>query len=93
MLKPLYDYVFIEEISDTNKTSTGLIKPNTNERLKRAKVIEIGEGRIEYGKLIEPVVKKDDEIIFDTAGLVIFNNNNIEYKLIRFANIVCVENE
>ena len=65
-LKPLNDRVLVQRIEKEEKTSGGIIIPDTaKEKPAEARVVAVGPGKRDRdGKRIEPVVKEGDLILF-----------------------------
>jgi len=64
-LKPLGDRVIIAPLEQESKTKSGIIIPDTaKEKSHRGKVMAIGVGKYEDGKLIPIAVNIDDEVIY-----------------------------
>ena len=64
--KPLHDRVLVKRITATEKTTGGLIIPETaKEKPAEGEIISVGEGaRKDSGELIAPSVKAGDRILF-----------------------------
>lgn len=64
--RPLLDRVLLKRVEEENKTSGGIIIPDTaKEKPSQGQVIAIGPGgRDEDGKLIEMSVKVGDRVLF-----------------------------
>jgi chaperonin GroES len=89
MLKPIFDYLFIKVLDEPDKTDTGLFKPvNTNERFKKAEVLEVGPGKYENGNFIGTKIIKGDTIVFDKNSLFQINVDNINYSVVRECHII-----
>ena len=65
-LKPLHDRVLVKRTEGEEKTSGGLIIPETaKEKPAEGEVVAVGEGlRKDSGELIEMAVKVGDRIMF-----------------------------
>ena len=65
-LKPIKEYVVIRRLESENKTSGGLIIPDTaKEKPVQGIIVAVGEGKInDNGQLIKPVVKEGDKVLF-----------------------------
>ena len=65
-IQPLGDRVLIEPLEAEDKTSGGIIIPDTaKEKQQRGKVIAVGKGRVsEDGKLTPLEVKANDVVLF-----------------------------
>ena len=67
--KPLFNNVLIEPLEGEQKTASGIYIPETaQEKSKKGKVVAIGEGRYEDGKLIPVGVKIGDIAIWRYGG-------------------------
>lgn len=64
--RPLHDRVVVKRADAKNKTSGGIIIPDTaGEKPQRGKVIAVGAGaRDDTGKVVPIDVKKDDNVLF-----------------------------
>ena len=64
--KPLHDRVLVKRIASTEKTTGGLIIPESaKEKPAEGEIISVGEGaRQDSGELIAPSVKVGDRILF-----------------------------
>jgi chaperonin GroES len=65
-IRPLHDRVMVERMEEEEKTSGGIIIPDTaKEKPQQGKVIAVGKGRIlEKGEVVPPVVKEGDRVLF-----------------------------
>ncbi len=65
-IRPLNDRVLVVRIEEKEKTSGGIIIPDTaKEKPQEGKVIAVGPGKLdENGKRIPLEVKKDDRVLF-----------------------------
>ncbi len=65
-LRPLHDRVIVKRLEEEEKTSGGIIIPDTaKEKPQQGKVIAVGKGKImETGKVNPLTVKKGDRILF-----------------------------
>lgn len=65
-IQPLGDRVLIEPLEAEEKTSGGIVIPDTaKEKQQKGKVIAVGKGRIsEDGKLTPLEVKVNDQVLF-----------------------------
>ena len=67
-IKPLGDKIVVERLEAEEKTSGGIVLPDTaKEKPKEGKVIAVGEGKLlENGKRAKFQVKKGDRILFSS---------------------------
>ena len=65
-IQPLGDRVLVEPLEAEDKTSGGIIIPDTaKEKQQRGKVIAVGKGRVnEEGKVSPLEVKSGDQVLF-----------------------------
>jgi chaperonin GroES len=64
-VRPLQDRIIVRRIDEEEKTSGGIIIPETaKEKPQEGKVIAVGTGRREDGKVIPVEVKPGDRILF-----------------------------
>lgn len=66
-LKPTYDNILIEKLATENKTSGGIILPDSSGEVLfpiTARVRDVGEGRVTpLGVVIPPEVSPGDEVV------------------------------
>ena len=68
-LKPLGDRIIVEVLEEESKTASGIVLPDTaQEKPQRAKVLAVGPGRWEDGKLVPLDVEVGDEIVYSKYG-------------------------
>ncbi|WP_203249170.1 MULTISPECIES: co-chaperone GroES [Sporosarcina] len=92
MLKPLGDRILIELIEAEEKTSSGIVIPDSaKEKPQEGKVIAAGTGRVlENGQRIDLEVKEGDRIIFSKyAGTEVKYEGN-EYLILRESDILAI---
>ncbi len=64
-IRPLHDRVLVQRLNEEEKTKGGIIIPDSaKEKPQEGKVIAIGNGRYEDGKLIPLQVKAGEKILF-----------------------------
>lgn len=65
-VKPLADRVVVKVLEAEDKTSSGIVLPDTaKEKPQQGKVLAVGPGRrAENGDLIAPEIKEGDIVIF-----------------------------
>lgn len=92
MLKPLGDRIVIELIEAEEKTSSGIVLPDSaKEKPQEGKVVAAGTGRVlENGQRVELEVKEGDRIIFSKyAGTEVKYEGN-EYLILRESDILAI---
>lgn len=64
-IRPLHDRVLIKRLNEEEKTKGGIIIPDSaKEKPQEGKVIAVGKGRLDDGKVIPLDVKAGDRILF-----------------------------
>ena len=92
-LVPLGSRVILKPITDElNKTSSGIIIPETVEKEKseRGRVVAVGEGKYEDGKLLPVRVKVGDIVLFSKYGYDEVKMNGEEYFILNEDNILAI---
>ncbi|MDN4608414.1 co-chaperone GroES [Sporosarcina thermotolerans] len=92
MLKPLGDRIVIELIEAEEKTSSGIVLPDSaKEKPQEGKVVAAGTGRVlENGQRVDLEVKEGDRIIFSKyAGTEVKYEGN-EYLILRESDVLAV---
>jgi len=88
-LKPLGDRVVVEVLEEEELTVSGIVLPDTaKEKPQRGKVLAVGPGRYEDGKLVPLDVKKGDEIIFSKYGGTEVKVGGEEFLILRESDIL-----
>ncbi|WOV87067.1 co-chaperone GroES [Sporosarcina oncorhynchi] len=92
MLKPLGDRIVIELIEVEEKTSSGIVLPDSaKEKPQEGKVVAAGTGRVlENGQRVDLEVKEGDRIIFSKyAGTEVKYEGN-EYLILRETDVLAI---
>ena len=91
-LRPLHDRVVVKRLEEEEKTSGGIIIPDTaKEKPQQGKVIAVGKGRIlEDGKVIPLVVKEGDRVLFTKYGGTDIKIEGEEHLIMREDDILAV---
>ncbi len=64
-IRPLHDRVLIKRLNEEEKSRGGIIIPDTaKEKPHEGKVVAVGKGRLEEGKVIPLDVRVGDRILF-----------------------------
>jgi chaperonin GroES len=89
-IKPLNDRVLVLRIDEEEKTSGGIIIPDTaKEKPQEGKVVAVGPGKLdEDGKRIPMAVKKDDRVLFSKYGGTDINIDGVEHLIMREDDIL-----
>ncbi len=91
-IRPLNDRVVVLRISEEEKTSGGIIIPDTaKEKPQEGKVIAVGPGKVdENGKRIPLDVKKNDRVLFSKYGGNEIKIDGVEHLIMREDDILGV---
>jgi len=88
-LKPLGDRVIVEVLEEEETTFSGIVLPDTaKEKPQRGKVLAVGPGRYEDGKLVPLDVKEGDEVVFSKYGGTEVTVSGDEYLILRESDIL-----
>ncbi|GKV66150.1 MULTISPECIES: co-chaperone GroES [Sporosarcina] len=92
MLKPLGDRIVIELIEAEEKTSSGIVLPDSaKEKPQEGKVIAVGTGRVlENGQRVELEVTEGDRIIFSKYSGTEVKYEGTEYLILRESDILAI---
>jgi len=64
-MRPLHDRVIVKRIEEEERTKGGIIIPDTaKEKPQEGRVVAVGPGRLDDGKIIKLDVKAGDRILF-----------------------------
>ena len=88
--RPLHDRVLIEVLDSEEKTSGGIIIPDTaKEKPQEGKVVAVGSGaRTEDGKIIPMDVKVGDLVLFGKWSGTEVKMNGEEYLIMKESDIM-----
>ena len=91
-LKPLNDRVLVLRIEEEEKTSGGIIIPDTaKEKPQEGKVVAAGPGKLdENGKRISLDVKKDDRVLFGKYAGTEIKIDGVEHIIMKEDDILGV---
>jgi chaperonin GroES len=93
-IRPLHDRVIVKRTEEVEKTKAGIIIPDTaKEKPQEGKVVAVGPGRLEEGKVIPLDVKAGDEILFGKYSGTEINLNGEEHLILREDDILGVIEE
>lgn len=89
-IKPLSDRVLVLRIEEDEKTSGGIIIPDTaKEKPQEGKVIAVGPGKTdENGKILPMAVKKGDRILFGKYSGNEIQIDGVEHLIMREDDIL-----
>lgn len=80
---PLFDNVVLSLIEQEEKTTNGILLPNTNDKPSIAKVVAIGNGINSDGTEVEMQVKVNDIVLFNKFAQTQVKVNGKDYILIK----------
>ncbi|HIA78766.1 MAG TPA: co-chaperone GroES [Candidatus Marinimicrobia bacterium] len=91
-LKPLADRVVVEPAPAEEKSSGGIILPDTaQEKPQQGTVVALGPGKVnDSGSLIEMTVKKNDKILYGKYSGSEVNIEGTDYIIMRESDILAV---
>lgn len=93
-LKPLMGYVLVEPSAAEQKTVSGLYLPETTqERPAQGTVVALGDPIYFDGKEILPPVKVGQKVVYKKWGGDEIKLNGIEYKLVKFDDLMAIVEE
>ncbi len=88
-IRPLHDRVIVKRIEEEGKTKGGIIIPDTaKEKPQEGRVIAVGPGKHEDGKVIPLDVKAGDKILFGKYAGTEINLNAEEHLILREDDIL-----
>lgn len=96
-IEPLGDRVVVKPLSSEeagHKLPSGILIPETidKEKTDQGKVVAVGPGKYDDGKLIPMSLKVGDRIMFNKYGYDEIKINGIEYYIVSEANILAILN-
>jgi chaperonin GroES len=88
-IRPLHDRILIRRMKEEEKTPGGIIIPDTaKEKPQEGRVVSVGPGRREDGKLIPTDVKAGDRILFSKYAGTELKLNGEEHLIMREDDIL-----
>jgi len=91
-IKPLGDRILIKPSPAEEKTTSGIIIPDTaKEKPMQGEVVAIGKGRIsDDGKAIEPELKVGDKVLYGKYSGTEVTIDGEEYLIMRESDIYAI---
>lgn len=92
-IKPISDRILVKPAEEENMTKGGIIIPDTvaKEKPMEGEIVEVGAGRItEEGKLIDMVLKKGDQVLFNKYTGNEITIDGVDYIFMRESEIFAV---
>ena len=89
-IRPLNDRVLVLRIEEEEKTSGGIIIPDTaKEKPQEGRVIAVGDGKLnENGERIAMAVKMNDRVLFNKYGGNEIKIDGVEHLIMREDDIL-----
>ena len=91
-LRPLGDHVVIQQLDAEEKTSGGILLPDTaKEKPTQGEVMAVGKGlTLSNGRVVEPTVKEGDRVLFGRYAGTEVKLGGDEFKIVSENDILCV---
>ena len=91
-IRPLSDRILVVRITEEEKTSGGIIIPDTaKEKPQEGRVMAVGPGKLdENGKRIPLDVKKDDRVLFGKHAGTEIKIEGVEHLIMREDDILAI---
>jgi chaperonin GroES len=90
-VKPLHDRIIIKRLEEDEKSKGGIIIPDTaKEKPQQGKVIAVGAGRREDGKVLPLDVKAGDTVLFAKYSGTEFKLDGEEHLILREDDVLGV---
>lgn len=92
MLKPLGNRVLLEVVKQEEKTSGGIVLPDSaKEKPQTAKVVAVGDGRLlDNGETAPIQVKEGDQVVFEKYAGSEVKFEGTEYLIVKVTDLVAV---
>jgi chaperonin GroES len=88
-VRPLHDRVIVQRIAEEEKTKGGIIIPDTaKEKPQEGRVVAVGRGKQEDGKVVPLDVKAGDKILFGKYSGTEIKLNGEEHLILREEDIL-----
>ena len=92
-IRPLQDRVILKRVKEEEKTKGGIFIPDTaKEKPQEGKVVAVGPGKYEDGKLIPLGVKAGDKILFGKYSGSEIKLDGEEHLIMREDDILVILN-
>jgi chaperonin GroES len=91
-VRPLNDRVLVIRTDQEEKTSGGIIIPDTaKEKPQEGRVVAVGSGKVnEDGKRIPLEIKENDRVLFSKYGGNEIKINGVEHVMIRADDVLAI---
>jgi len=90
-VKPLHDRIIVKRLEEDGKSKGGIIIPDTaKEKPQQGKVIAVGPGRREDGKVLPVDVKAGDTVLFAKYSGTEFKLDGEDHLILREDDVLGV---
>ena len=91
-VRPLHDRVIVKRLEEEEKTSGGIIIPDTaKEKPQQGKVMAAGKGRfLENGQVVPLTVKEGDRVLFSKYAGTEVKLDNEEVLIMREDDVLAI---
>lgn len=90
-IKPLGDRVLLKVMEDDLEKQGSLYIPDTaKEKPQKGKVVAVGKGRYEEGKLVPVTVKEGDTVLYGKYSGTDIKYQGQEYLIVRESDILAI---
>lgn len=90
-IKPLADRVVVKPLEEESKTKSGIIIPDTaKEKSHRGKVLAVGGGKYDDGKLVPVSVRVGDKVLYKEYGGDEFKLDGEEVIILKEEDIIAI---
>ena len=91
-IRPLHDRILVKRIQEEEKTSGGIIIPDTaKEKPQEGKIVAVGNGKVAEDGTVTPLdVKKGDKILFSKYSGSEVNLDGEEHLIMREDDVLAV---
>jgi chaperonin GroES len=91
-IQPLHDRVLVLRIDEKEKTSGGIIIPDTaKEKPQEGKIVAVGPGKLDdNGKRIPLDIKKNDRVLFGKYAGTEIKVDGVEHLIMREDDILVI---
>jgi len=90
-IKPLGDRVLIEVLEEELTKQGSLFIPDTaKEKPQQGKIVAVGKGRYEDGKLVPLDVKEGDVVLYGKYAGTEIKHNGKDYLIVRESDILAI---
>lgn len=91
-VRPLMGYLLVEPEKAETKTASGLYLPETSQEKPAGQgvVVSTGPDLVIEGKVVPPPVNVGDRVVYKKWGGDEIKVNGVEYKLVKFEDLMAV---